>query len=102
LLIRARVRPCSARAWGDSILRPTLIWLAAESNWTSMSAGKLQLSSPLGPLVLNVRSRNSTFTPLGTAMGFFPMRDINRSNVGRALPANALDLPARRAVPALL
>ena len=61
-----------------------LMLLAMVSILTAAIA-RLPYVLPLGPLVLNVRSRSSTLTFLGTAIGFFPIRDITKPFVSCSL-----------------
>src|SRR5262245_57639932 len=56
---------------------------------TEMTPGMSRASSPFGPFTLMVRSDTVTTTPLGTAMGDFPMRDMSAP---RPSPDEAQDL----------
>src|ERR1044072_7648806 len=86
LKISERVSPCSARWFGRSVGRLTTTLPSSCS--TVMSRGMRSESSPLGPCTRTSPEAMSTVTPLGTAMGCLPMRDM------RDLPDLRHDLAA--------
>src|SRR5690606_13721617 len=89
LLMRVRVRPCSARDARSSSGRVTRTWLS--STLTSMGCAPVSESSPLAPLTVTMRSLTETVTPAGMSMGSLPIRDIFQSpNVGDNFSAHAL------------
>ena len=78
LLIKARVRPCTARDLPrSSDLRVTTTCLAASSNFDGdLAAEWLHSSLPSGPSTAISPAATATFTPAGTGTGFLPMRDM--------------------------
>src|SRR5437588_3306956 len=67
-----RVSPCSARCSPRSVGRVTTS--SSPPCATVMSVGMRSESSPLGPLTRTRAGSMDTVTPLGTGMGFLPMR----------------------------
>src|SRR3954447_9392718 len=74
LAISVRVSPWSARDVRSSSGRLTSS--VPSSCATSMGAATEWVSWPLGPLTVTCRPSIATSTPLGTAMGSLPMRDM--------------------------
>src|SRR5213078_523193 len=72
-----RVRPWSARCSPRSVGRVTSS--SSPSCATLISRGMRSDSSPLGPLTRTSAGSMDTVTPLGTGMGFLPMRLTRRS-----------------------
>src|SRR5688500_18989848 len=86
--VRARAMPCSARTFCDSFSR---LKRSVPSLCSSvMPAGISKDMLPFGPLAEIVCPEVVIVTPLGTAMGAFPMRDI----VNLFLPNAAHELAA--------
>src|SRR4051794_32265668 len=75
LLTSVRVRPWSARLRRSSLARLTTI--ASPSRATVRSPTTSMASSPLGPFTRTDDSEIVTSTPLGTAIGCFPTRDMS-------------------------
>src|SRR5467141_4138865 len=74
LAISVRVRPWSALCRFSSEGRRTIT--APSSTTAVRSAWIVRTSSPLGPVMVTVRSRTAAVTPLGSGTGFLPIRDI--------------------------
>src|SRR5438445_7962092 len=74
LAISVRVRPWSALCRFSSEGRRTTT--APSSTAAVRSAWIVRTSSPLGPLMVTVRSCTVAVTPLGSGTGFLPIRDI--------------------------
>src|SRR5215212_10438747 len=89
LLIRARAVPCMARTAGSSFGRETTRCPSSIARLTWV--GKVRASSPLGPLTFTDCPLRSTWTPLGSVMGFLPTRD---TAITSRLPNFADDLAA--------
>src|ERR1700754_4610044 len=91
LLIRDRVRPCSARTVLSSFGRPTTT--VPSSSFTSIGSATVCESSPFGPFTATERPSILTSTPPGTEMGRRPIRDIfwtlPSPDVGEDFPAHA-------------
>src|SRR4051794_32669489 len=69
-----RVRPCSARCSPRSVGRVTT---SSSPSWaTVMSRGTRSDSVPRGPLTWTSSGSIETVTPVGSGMGFLPIRDI--------------------------
>src|ERR1700686_5433531 len=74
LLTSARVVPHSARACFDSLLGAIL---TSPSATVAVTSGLIvRLSLPLPPLTVSTWPARLTWTPLGIATGFLPMRDM--------------------------
>src|SRR5436309_407223 len=75
LFTRVRERPHIAWARGvSSRLVSTIVSPSREGTTSSVS---VQASSPFGPFTVTVWPSIVTWTPLGTATGFLPIRDIS-------------------------
>src|SRR5436190_11439851 len=96
LLMRARVRPCSARLVRSSLGRVTRRTLAAASKSTLILGWTLSDSGPpLGPFTLTSWPDTSTVTPAGMTTGCLPIRDIAVSNCGNRRDEPGGSLPNR-------
>src|SRR5918998_573959 len=83
-----RVRPCSARCSPRSVGRVTT---SCSPSWeTVMSRGTRSDNVPRGPLTWTSSGSIDTVTPVGSGMGFLPMRDMR----GPDLPDVRHDLAA--------
>src|SRR3954447_1175973 len=97
LAMSDRDRPCRARLVRSSSGRCTR---SAASSWLTVIGGATVCDSvPLGPLTVTVWPSMATSTPLGTAIGSRPMRDILRSLL---LPDEGEDFPAHASLVRLL
>src|SRR5262249_42663584 len=76
LATKARARPCSARC--SSEVRLTLSTPSFCSKETPF--GMFTLSLPLGPCTSILSEAKAIFTPDGTGIGLFPIRDIFQFN----------------------
>src|SRR5215469_7901527 len=74
LFTRARVNPCNADC--ESFSRRATIWPSCCS--TLIPVGTFVSSLPFGPCTATVLPSILTVTPLGIAIGFFPIRDIKK------------------------
>src|SRR3954447_15395211 len=83
-----RVRACRARCSPRSVGRVTLS--SSPSCATLMSRWMRSESSPLGPCTRTTPGSIVTVTPLGTGMGFRPMRDMPLPDLGHDLATDAL------------
>src|SRR5690349_19346739 len=83
-----RVSPCSARCSPRSVGRVTRI--SSPSCATVISRWMRSDSSPLGPCTRTTPGSIVTVTPLGTEMGFLPIRDIELPDLRHDLAADAL------------
>src|SRR6478672_12760176 len=83
-----RVSPCRARCSPRSVGRVTRI--SSPSCATVMSRWMRSDSSPLGPCTRTTSGSMVTVTPVGTAMGFLPMRDMGLPDLRHDLAADAL------------
>src|SRR3954452_6517176 len=82
-----RVKPCSARCSPRSVGRVTTI---CSPSWaTVMSLGMRSPSVPRGPLTDTNSGSIETVTPVGSGMGFLPMRDMRLPDVRHDLAADA-------------
>src|SRR5262245_14258754 len=72
LFTSARTRPCTAER--SSFSRVTWMWPSAA--WSFTPAGRCVCTWPFGPCTTTVLPFTSNFTPCGSGIGFFPMRDI--------------------------
>ena len=70
-----RVRPWSERSRVSSEARVTV--RTSPSWFTPMPDGRVRVMVPLGPATVTWSPATDTVTPLGTVMGFLPMRDIS-------------------------
>src|SRR5207248_9957724 len=86
LATRVRVSPCSARCSPRSVGRVTST--SSPTCSTAMSRCTRSESSPLGPFTVTRSGSIATVTPLGTAVGCLPIRDI----VLKLLPDPSHDL----------
>src|SRR3954463_6680520 len=87
-----RVRPCSARCSARSVGRRTR---SSSPSWTtSMSRDLRSERSPRGPATRTTSGSTVMVTPVGTGMGFLPIRDMVRTfglpDVGEHFAAHAL------------
>src|SRR5829696_9305117 len=92
LAMRVRDSPCRARLCRSSSGRCTRR-VPSSSRSTVMGAATVWLSWPLGPFTLTVWPSMVTSTPLGTAIGSRPIRDIVAAplpDVGEDFPTHAL------------
>src|SRR4051794_40473284 len=85
--IRLRVRPCSARCSPRSVERVTTI--SPFSCATPMSRETRSSSSPFGPFTLTTSGSIVISTPSGTAIGCFPIRDMELPDPRHELAADA-------------
>src|SRR6187551_846892 len=89
--IRLRVRPCRARCSPRLVGRCTVT--APSPCSICISAERLCVSSPFGPLTATRPGASSTVTDSGTGIGFLPMRLMVRSpDVGDYLAADTFRL----------
>src|SRR5215211_63847 len=79
LAMSDRVRPCSARWCCSSDGRPT--FTVPFSTCTCMSGCSFRDSSPFGPFTVIALPLTVTVTPLGTATGRFPIRDMDEGSL---------------------
>src|SRR4051794_5144403 len=92
LAMSVRDSPCRARFWRSSLGRCTRR-VPSSSRSTVMGAATVWRSVPLGPVTLTVWPSMATSTPLGTAIGSRPIRDISFAplpDVGEDFPTHAL------------
>src|SRR4051812_24820622 len=75
LFTRVRERPHIAWARGPSERLARVS--SAPSSFGSISSASVQASWPLGPFTVIVWPSTVTVTPFGTAIGFFPIRDMS-------------------------
>src|SRR5215210_4215582 len=86
--IRERVSPCSARCSARSVGRVTR---SSSPSWrTSIDRFLRSWRSPRGPATRTTSGSIVTVTPVGTGMGFFPMRDMGLPDLRHDLAADAL------------
>src|SRR6266436_5404961 len=90
LLTRARARPCTA-AW-ESFSRTAM--RCPSCCWTLIPAGRCVSNLPFGPWTATVSPSILTVTPLGSGIGFFPIRDIKF--LVETLLATSLCFPSRK------
>src|SRR5437867_2939942 len=74
LLMSARDRPCSARAWASSPWRETST--LEPSIFAAVRGGRSRFNLPLGPSTRTLRPLTWTFTWAGMTTGCLPMRDM--------------------------
>src|SRR5579883_2146 len=74
LAASARVRPCSAACSSDARLTSSF----PSACWMLMPGGIGTVSLPFGPVTSNCEPI-WTFTPPGSGIGFFPIRDIDQN-----------------------
>src|SRR5579872_5614012 len=74
LAASARVRPCRAACSSEARLISSL----PSACWTLMPSGMGTVSLPLGPVTSSC-APTWIFTPLGSGIGFFPIRDIDQN-----------------------
>src|SRR6187200_1903953 len=86
--ISERVSPWRARCSARSVGRLTRI--SPFSCVISMSRETRSSRSPRGPATRTTVGSIVTVTPVGTGMGFFPMRDMRLPDLGDDLSADAL------------
>src|SRR5215210_338075 len=91
--ISVRVSPCNARSSPRSVGRVTVISPSDCSIF--IRAGTCCDSSPRGPLTITRPGRSETLTPLGSSMGFLPIRLMTF----RSAKALAVVLPTYRFYP---
>src|SRR5215472_1546769 len=72
LLTRARTSPCTAAR--SSFSRVT--WMLPSAACSFTPAGRCVCTWPFGPWTVTVLPFTSNFTPCGSGIGLFPMRDI--------------------------
>src|SRR6185437_11923276 len=86
LFTRARARPCTAACW--SSCRVTWMWPSCCCSFTP--AGRCVCTWPFGPCTTTVLPFTSNFTPCGSGIGFFPIRDIALNPSIKASPSSLL------------
>src|SRR3954465_14350101 len=86
--ISERVSPCRARCSARSVGRVTRI--SPFSCLTSISRETRSSRSPRGPATRTTVGSIVTVQPVGTGMGFLPMRDMELPDLGDDLAADAL------------
>src|ERR1051325_9311233 len=91
LATSARIRPCSERDFPSSLPRLNCTTVSLISTPIPGTTGVE--SDPFGPLTVRVLPSFRTSTPLGSGIGFFPIRDM-----GLSLPDLAEDLAADAAL----
>src|SRR5262249_22970091 len=95
----ARVVPCRARCVDESPSRVTRMEFAFASCATFTPAACLNDRLPLGPPMLTTLPLILGFTPEGTVIGFFPIRDIFLNPQHRRLvPAVLINARCRAAL----
>src|SRR5665213_1017968 len=75
LFTRVRERP--HMAWARVVSSRLESTMVSPSRVGTTSSVRVQASWPLGPLTVTVWPSIVTWTPLGTSMGFLPIRDIS-------------------------
>src|SRR3954452_11320280 len=90
LATSVRVSPCRARSSPRSVGRATLMTSSACS--ICIRAGTIRDSSPIGPLTCTRPGEIATVTPLGSGIGFLPIRLIVLPHEADDFAADALFL----------
>src|ERR1700761_5891732 len=76
-MLPSRLRDRPHMAWARWLSLRLESSRSEPSCFTSISSATVQASWPLGPFTVTVWPSSVTVTPLGMAIGFFPIRDIS-------------------------